>query len=181
MSSPVSFVPQAVCIVARSIALCIPHRLPQNSDPVTFTIESGNRIMDGTGSYGTVFPSSLLPYLMIPPPDFGPFYLDPVSGNLSFSTGMAPFSPIDYMSGPHSYELTIKMQDRSRLHLIPDTQIVFFTLRVDIIEVGCTSVYKGFLATSLFALAVSQVESPASFVCHLRHHRPFPFHRATKA
>lgn len=43
------------------------------------SVLSGNRVMDGTGSFNTVFdPVKVLPYLVIPDPALPPFVIDPV-------------------------------------------------------------------------------------------------------
>lgn len=107
----------------------------QDEDPVRFSILKGNRIQDGNGSYGTVFPADALPYLVFPEPQFAPFYLNVSTGELSFSTAMAPFTPIDYASGPHWYNLSILMNDTSKLGLVPRSAFTTLNLSIVIDEV----------------------------------------------
>ena len=101
----------------------------------TYIID-GNSIAEGFGAYGTVFPSSIRPCLVLPSPGFAPFTLDPNTGALSISTQMAPWTPVDYMSGPHGYELTVVLNNTSILGLQPPHAWTIITVTVNVIEVG---------------------------------------------
>ena len=72
----------APLLPASPLLCCVPPPpLPnsQDLDTAVLTVLSGNRVMDGTGSFNTVFdPVKVLPYLVIPDPGLPPFVIDPV-------------------------------------------------------------------------------------------------------
>lgn len=63
-----------------------------------------------------------------------------LSGNVSLSTAIAPFSPVNYVTGAHQFFLRLKWTDTSRLGRLPPSQTVFTNLTINIIEVGGAAV-----------------------------------------
>lgn len=85
-----------------------------------------------------MIPASVRPYLMLPGPTTPPFDINSTTGDVSISTVMAPFTPIDYASGPHQYVLRILVRDSSVLHLIPEHTELYLNITINIIEVQFT-------------------------------------------
>ncbi len=103
---------------------------------MTYTCLSGNQVQNGTGAYSNnVIPPSVRPYLMLPDPTTPPFDINIITGEVSISTVMAPFTPIDYASGPHQYVLRILVRDSSVLNLIPEHTELYLNITINIIEV----------------------------------------------
>ena len=99
------------------------------------SIIAGDRVRDGTGSFNTYFdPVTVLPYLVIPGPDFAPFVINSSSADLSLSTAMAPYSPISYETGPHQFILTVVFNDTST-DLLPPHAWNIYNITIDIEEV----------------------------------------------
>ncbi len=70
---------------------------------------------------------------------------------MSLTTAMAPFSPVNYVTGAHRFFLQLKWTDTSRLGRLPASQTVFTNLTINIIEVGDLHVHSHAVLCRAFA------------------------------